>query len=343
MTLLFGREWTRDELLRRVGHADQLAGVKLLEGADGVERGARVLRVWTGSGLEFDVLAERCLDLAACRYRGIPLAWLSPAGAAHPAYYEPAGAGWLRTFPGGLLATCGLDQFGAPSDHAGEHYGLHGRIANTPAQALAHRAYWDGDVYRLEIAGEMRQARLFGENLLLRRSICAELGASRIRIEDVVTNQGFQAQPHMLLYHFNLGFPLVGERARLVLDAERTVPRDVDAELGAAEWDRFQPPTPGYREQVFYHAPRPGADGRVHAEMRNPELGLGLRLSYAAAELPHLYQWKMMGEGAYVVGVEPANCAGILGRADAVERGVAPILQPGESRRYAIEIEVLEY
>jgi len=127
-----------------------------------------------------------------------------------------------------------------------------------------------------------------------------------------------------------------------IVVAERTAPRDADAEAGASGWDRFQPPTPGYREQVFGHVPRADANGQVRVELRNPELGLGLRIGYARDELPHLYEWKMMGEGSYVVGVEPANCAGIAGHADAVGRGVAPILQPGESRRYAIEIEVVE-
>ena len=62
------------------------------------------------------------------------------------------------------------------------------------------------------------------ENLVLRRCISTNLGSNRIRIEDIITNEGFDPAPHMLLYHFNLGFPLVSENTHLHLYAEETLP-----------------------------------------------------------------------------------------------------------------------
>jgi hypothetical protein len=50
----------------------------------------------------------------------------------------------------------------------------------------------------------------------------------------------------------------------------------------------------------------------------------------------------MLGEGAYVLGVEPANCAGIGGRASAARSGELPILAPGASRSYTLDLEVFE-
>jgi hypothetical protein len=348
MTSLYNRHWNREEILRRIGHMDQAAGIRLVEAADGLERGCRMIQAWTGSGLEFTVLADRALDISACRYKGIPLAWTSPVGVVHPAYYEPEGLGWLRSFPGGLLATCGLDSFGAPSSDAGEKFGLHGRISNLPARSLGYRAYWvedNGDQthYELEVRGEVRQTRVFGENLVLRRRISSRLGSNRIRIEDVVTNEGFAPQPHMILYHFNLGFPLVSEDSRLHLEAESTVPRDADAQVGLAEWDKLQPPTAGYREQVFRHVLAADEGGKVHVELENPALGIGLRWTYDKASLPHLFQWKMMGEGTYVLGIEPGNCSGVEGRAVARQRDDLPHLEPGESRSYTLEVKVIEY
>jgi hypothetical protein len=343
MLSLYNRSLTRHELLQRVGHMDQLAGIKLLEAADGLERGTRLFHVWTGSGLTFTVLADRALDVAACHYKGVPIAWASPVGVVHPAYYEPQGLGWLRSFPGGLLATCGLDHFGAPSQDAGEEFGLHGRLSNLPARAVGYRTYWAEDDYVLEIAGEVRQARVFGENLVLRRRISTRLGSSAIRIEDVVTNEGFAPQPHMILYHFNLGFPLVSEDTRLNLEASETVPRDADAEPGLAHWRTFQAPTAGYREQVFRHAPVADADGKIHVEVENPALGVGLRWTYDIASLPHLFEWKMMGQGMYVLGIEPGNSSGIEGRAAARQRSDLPHLEPGESRHYTLEVTLVEY
>jgi hypothetical protein len=341
MVTLFNREWSKAELQRRVGHMDQLAGIRLVEAADGKERGSRLLDVWTGTGLRFQVNADRALDISSCDFKGIPLSWRSPAGDVHPAYYEPRGTGWLRSFPGGLLTTCGLDQFGLPSQDAGTAFGLHGRISNTPAAPVNYRTYWDGDEYRLEISAETRQAALFNENLVLRRRISTALGSNRIQLEDEISNDGFDPAPHMLLYHFNLGFPLVSEHTRLHLKAEQTLARDEPAQRGLDKWDRFQPPTPGYQEQVFIHRPEVDETGIATVELNNPEMGIGLRWSYQAATLPYLMEWKMMGEGAYVVGVEPANCNGLGGRAATRDLGQLPYLKPGESRNYQIDIEII--
>jgi hypothetical protein len=319
---------------------DQLAGIKALEGADGLERGSRILDVWTGSGLTFQVQADRAMDITACHFRGIALNWLSPVREVHPSYYEPAGLGWLRTFGGGLLATCGLDQFGTPSRDDGEALGLHGRISNTPARNVGYRAAWEGAEYVLEVSGEVRQARLFGENLVLRRMIRTSLGSSTIRIQDVVTNEGFAPHPHMILYHFNIGFPMLSEQARLDIAADLSEPRDETAAAGLAYWPTFQAPTPGFSEQVFHHMPSAGDDGQCCIELSNPSIGLRLRWTYPQASLPHLFQWKMMGEGAYVLGVEPANSGGIMGRAAARDAGDLPSLEPGESATYDICLEV---
>uniref|UniRef100_A0A7C4KK24 DUF4432 family protein n=1 Tax=Anaerolinea thermolimosa TaxID=229919 RepID=A0A7C4KK24_9CHLR len=49
----------------------------------------------------------------------------------------------------------------------------------------------------------------------------------------------------------------------------------------------------------------------------------------------------MMGMGAYVVGIEPVNCNGLGGRAATREKRALPLLQPGESRTYQIDFEVM--
>ncbi len=343
MVTLHNRQWRRRELLRHVGNMEQVAGIRLLAADDGRSRGSRVLDVWTGSGLRFQLLADRALDISSCFYKGASLCWRSPNGDVHPAYYEPQDAGWLRSFQGGLLATCGLDQFGAPShDAVGNELTLHGRIGNLPATQLNYRTYWVGDEYELEISGEIRQAVLFGENLVLRRRITTRLGSNQIKIEDEVCNEGFNPQPHMILYHFNLGFPLVSPQSRLVLDVVESKPRDAIAAQGASQWHVFQAPTAGYEEQVFIHQPNVDGNGRVTIEFHNPELGLGLRWEYDITNLPYLYEWKMMGEGAYVVGIEPANCKGILGQAAVREQGELPYLAPGESVTYTLSLEVIQ-
>ena len=51
--------------------------------------------------------------------------------------------------------------------------------------------------------------------------------------------------------------------------------------------------------------------------LTNPRLGLALTLAFDTAELPHLFQWKMLGSRAYVLGLEAGQLAGHRGRATA--------------------------
>ena len=74
MSFLDEQDWTKESLLRYVGHMDQIAGIKLVEDGDGKGRGSRILQVWTGTGLCFHVLAGRGLRLAHGPGAG-PVGW----------------------------------------------------------------------------------------------------------------------------------------------------------------------------------------------------------------------------------------------------------------------------
>jgi hypothetical protein len=329
----------RAALRRLVGDMAQVAGIRLVELADGRARGLRAADVYTGSGFRFQVLVDRGLDLGAADHAGRPLAWLHPALGA-PALHEPGGIGWLRTFGGGLVTTCGLDHFGAP-DPEGEGHGLHGRASHLPAENLRLRQEWQGDDYVLEVEGATRQSRLFGENLRLERRIATRLGASSLVLEDRVRNEGFRPAPLAVLYHCNFGFPVVSPGSELVVRDRAVRPRDAAAEAGLAEHLRFPPPEPGFAEQVFFHAPRVGPDGFAAAAIVNRPLGFGAFVRWRAAELPVLAQWKMAGEGEYVCGLEPSTHEMRPTRREQRENGSLRDLAPGESVSFRLEIGAL--
>ncbi len=330
-------------LLEHVGNPDQIAGIKLLEAQDGLARNSRIFQVWTGSGLIYSVLADRALDISACTYKGASLTWLSSIGESHPAYFEAEESEWLRNYGGGLFVTCGLDQFGYPNTDGEEKLGLHGRISNLPARYVNYQVGWKGAEYKLEIFGQVRQSRVFGENILLKRRIESVMGSSIIRIEDEVINEGYEPQAHMILYHFNLGFPLLSEHSVLDVNIRNSIARDAEAESGIQHWMRFQTPKSSYQEQVFEHEVIADSDGKVRVELKNEEMGFGLRWILKKEQLPYLYEWKMLGKGTYVLGVEPANCRGMFGRAHARTHNQLPFLEPGQSCRYDLELEVLDF
>jgi hypothetical protein len=341
MATLFGRTVTKESLHQRTGHIHQVAGVRFLELVEGREAGVRIADVRTGSGLRFQVTLDRGMDISIAEYRGMPLAWRSPAGDVHPAYYDPAGLEWLRTFPGGLLTGCGMTYLGAPCRDGDDDLGLHGRLSHIAAEGVSAAETWQGDTCTFSLSGRVREWSMFKEHLLLERTYRVVLGESRIMIDDVVRNEGVQRTPFMMLYHVNPGWPFVDDGSRLLLHARSTVPRDAEAAKGTAEAARFIAPQPGYREQVFFHDLVADADGHACALLLNPRLQVGVYVRYRQKELPRYIEWKMMGEGTYVVGMEPANCS-VMGRAGEREAGTLQHLESGEERRFSVEIGVVE-
>ena len=344
MAQLFGRSWTRQELREYVSQMSQLGGVRLGELQNGSARGVRTAEFETGAGFSFTVLLDRGMDIGAAKFEGASLAWESSTGPVQPAFYEPEGLGWLRTFHGGLLATCGLTYAGAPTVDEGEELGLHGRINHLPAGEVWADGGWRGDEYEMWVRGRMRQTVVFGEDLTLTRRISARLGESRLVIRDVVENEGFQRTPHMMLYHCNFGFPLLAAGTELVSAASKVTPRDEVAASGYDIHATYEAPVDGYKEQVFYHDMVPNAQGYVTVILANRAYsggqGLGAYVRYRQAELPRFIQWKNVCKGTYVTGLEPANCL-VEGRDKDRQRGILQFLEPGEQREYILEIGVL--
>jgi len=340
---LWGKKWTRDELLSHVGSLSQIGGITHSEYREGKAKGTSSLRVETGSGLTFCVLPDRAIDIFEATYRGRSLCWHSPTGVVHPAYYDARDLQWLKSFAGGLLTTCGLTAAGAPSEDAGEHLGLHGAISNIPAEHLTWSEEWRGDDLWLVIQGGVREAAVHMANLLLTRTITTSLGSKQIAIRDEVENQGFRETPFMLLYHFNFGFPLLTERSRIFARFLKVEPRDAESAKGVDAWDRFDTPHLGILEKVFYHQMEADSQGRAIVVLVSDgqSRDFGVSLTYEKANLPEFVQWKMTGVNHYVLGLEPGNCR-VGGRKAERERGALRTLKPGQKKQFALEIEVLD-
>jgi hypothetical protein len=159
-------------------------------------------------------------------------------------------------------------------------------------------------------------------------------------INDTVENRG-DTSPLMILYHINLGFPLLDEAGVLVADPHSVVPRDDDANAGLAIWNRFQAPTPDFRGQVFYHDLPADRNGWASIKLINSLLGINLTVRFQKIGLPNLAQWKMLERGAYVLGLEPANCH-VEGRRKERERGSLQFIEFGERRQFSLEIDLEE-
>jgi galactose mutarotase-like enzyme len=344
---LYGRQWSRRELEARFGRIEQIGGLRRVESNEGPEAGVEQIQVRTGAGLTYTVLPTRGMDIGLAEFGGAPLSWLSPAGEVHPAFFDDRGLGWLRTAAGGLLMTCGLTQVGSPGEEAGEALGLHGRAHHTPARQVAALGRWNEDEYEMQIQGQIEETSLFGHHLRLTRMILSTLGQNSLTIEDEVENLGFEPAPHMLLYHFNFGFPLMSEDTQITFPSRKVSPRDPDFPLrDLAEWPG---PQSGYKERIYYHEElATDSSGWAGVHIRNPHFPLPgqhtggpvtVRLKWDAQPLPVLIQWKMPGTGMHVLGIEPANCH-VEGRPAERARGTLILLDPGQSLKYHLQLSI---
>ncbi len=351
MAKLFGRTFTKKELLERCGSIDQFGGAKKVTLADGDEAGVEAVLFRTGSGLSFTVLPGRGLDISSADYRGIPLAWRSTAGDKHAAFFEPEGLSWLRQFCGGLVCSCGMAYAGAAvRDDPGklkteENIGLHGRVSNTPARSVYVDGAWDGDEYCMWVQGQVRETGLYLPNLELRRRISTKLGANTLWIDDEIENIGFDPQEHMLLLHINIGFPVVSEDTSVVTANTGVEGRDEFSRATIEDHARFAPPTAGMDERCYYYHLKAEDDGTTYVALVNRAFmdghGIGIGLRYNVNEYDQFTEWKMCAQGTYVIGLEPANCR-VEGRDVDREAGRLKVLQPGEVRHYGMEIVVLD-
>jgi hypothetical protein len=333
-------EMNKRELLKYVGDFSQVFGIKEYTMTEGKSKGVRAFDVKNGSGLEFTILADRCLDIAGVSFRGTNCSYMAKAGVVAPEYYNEGGIGFLRSYLAGFLTTCGLRNVGSPCELDGEAFPLHGRIGNTPAEEVCASTEWIDNVPVMTISGKMREARLFGEHLILERKITCRYGENKIRVHNTIENCGFKKEALMLLFHFNMGYPLLDEDAILVTPTRELTPRDQDAMNGEASYHQCQPPTPDYAEQVFYHNLNADQNGETCVALVNKKLGLAAAIHFNKNQLFNFTQWKQMGEGDYVMGMEPCNCY-VGGRTDPRNAPIQEYLEPGEIRNFDITIELV--
>ena len=330
----------REDLLRKTGSLQQIASVRTLTFEEGRAAAARAVEVVNGP-LRFTALADKCLDVAAFSYRGVNFSFLSKPGLQGRNHYDTNGDEALRSIMGGLFFTAGLENICTPCTIDGKDYPMHGRIRTTPAEHLCTDARWEGENYVLSASGEMREAELFGENLVLRRSLRTVFGEKSFTLCDEIENQAFREEPLMILYHINIGYPLLDEGTRLYLSTRSITPREALSAPHAARWNVMDSPKDNEPEYVFIHEPVPDENGIVRACVVNIKLDLGLMISYPMKNLPYFMEWKSTASGDYVLGLEPANSC-VYGRPWHEERGDLHRIPPLAKERFELTFTVLD-
>lgn len=315
-----------------IGCEAQLYGIEEHRLIGGKGDGMRLLQIRNGHGMELTVSPDRCCDISRLTYDGVNMSYFSPCGYVAPSYYQPTGTDWLKSFTAGFLTTCGLNAVGSPCVDDGEALPLHGSIANTPASDVC----WYEENGELVVRAIIRDEQIFGRKLRLYRRLHVSLQENTFRVCDTIENTGDAAEPYEILYHMNMGYPLLDEDSVITIPSESVLPRDDHAAEDIANWMRMEKPQAGYQERCYYHK-FPDANGM--ASIYQPKLKKGMTISFNADKLDGFVEWKMMGVRDYVLGLECGNCYPD-GRDVMRKTGMLKFLKPGEKKMYEVKIDL---
>ena len=92
-----------------------------------------------------------------------------------------------------------------------------------------------------------------------------------------------------------------------------------------------------YEERCYYYDVK-AKNTTAAVGIFNPDIERGLVISFDKTTLDRFTQWKMMGEGEYVLGLEPGNCTPD-GRDINRRDGILKFIDPNEEYKTHLEIK----
>jgi len=327
--------------LKFVGNRKQLFHVREVQLVEGKSNNVRVIEVNNNSGLYFEVNVDRGFDIPILRYNGVNIGYLAACDNSSPKYFDDNGLGFVKNFTVGFLTTCGLKSIGSPSTFNNKEYGLHGTYSNTPADHYYYNFQEDEKGSFVELNASVYDAALFEDKLKLERKIKCYYKSNRIIIDDTVTNESFNDAMHNILYHMNMGYPLLSPDSKMYLNSDKVTPRTKRAEDLIDVYNIIEEPQNVSEETCYYHQLHKTKNNKAVVGVFNPKLKMGVAIIIDCENLDNFVEWKSMQKRDYVLGLEPSNNL-IDGLNDLKEKDLLKYLKPGEKVKYHLEVQIIE-
>lgn len=157
--------------------------------------------------------------------------------------------------------------------------------------------------------GVIKDETIFGRKLVLRREIEISKRENSFVIRDEMENTGDRVEPLEVLYHMNMGYPLLDEESIVKIPAKEVLPRNDHAAEDIDNCLQMEKPQAGYEERCYYHKFN-GKEGC--ASICQPKIGMELAITFDAENLDGFVEWKMMGVRDYVLGQQCMRCDRLL-------------------------------
>ena len=254
---------------------------------DGKENGIKVVELDNGS-LRVLLNESKGLDVMQLFHNGVNISFVSKNG------FTARDIDFMNRFEGGMLYTCGFDSIG---DRKG--FTVHGSYHTYPASVISINE----SETELEVVAQVEITSLFGENLLFRRKVVLPIDSEKLIVDDELINRGTKDENYCILYHVNLGYPMLDEGVKIVADLESVVPRTLYAEKKMANYNVFEAPIDNEEETCYFLKTKNDS-----IAVENQKLGKRFTLKYSKDTLPCVVQWNSPASQDYALGIEPATC-----------------------------------
>lgn len=276
----------------KISNLAQVCSLRRYHLMGGAQDGLEVIDCDNGR-LRFLLNVSKACDVMQMYHEGQNVSFISKNG------FTKREISFLNRFEGGMIYTCGLESAGRR-----EGYEMHGSFHNVPAEIVRAECTEAG----ITVEAIIRCGELFGKCLVMRRKVSTALGAATLVIEDTLCNEGYRDEDYCLLYHINLGYPMLDEGARILVSNEDYYAANPIAEEAAATRYEMTGADPTVPERCYYLNLK-----KPEVALVNSRLGKQFSLSYSGDTLPCFLEWKSMTAGDYALGLEP--CTSPIGKA----------------------------
>lgn len=270
----------------RISNFQQVASIRRYTLSEGREKGLDVLDCDNGK-IRFLLNVSKACDIMQLYHEGQNISFISKNG------FTKRETPFLRRFEGGMLYTCGLDSVGGR-----DGFELHGTIHNIPAEIIRAECNENG----ITVEAIIRDTALFGKNLVLKRKIFTAIGGDSVTLEDTLVNEGYKTEEYCLLYHINVGYPMLDDGVKVIADVESYTPRTAWAKQNEATMYEMNASTPNQEETCYFLNLK-----KPEITLVNEKNGKKFTVSYSGDTLPCFVEWKSMASGDYALGLEPCT------------------------------------
>ena len=94
----------------------------------------------------------------------------------------------------------------------------------------------------------------------------------------------------MIVYHCNLGYPLLSNNSEIFIPSTNVHARNTHAQEGIDVWMKVENPNPDYEEMRYYHDMKKDENNMSTAAIFNSDINMGFAIEFDTDSLNHFVQ-----------------------------------------------------